>query len=180
MASAWIFALWYCDLDVGGVRLLLQQFVVQSDLQAHEICFGGLQVERGVDQRLLHFLVTQFEDHRLGRQNRRARKRHDAIDGGVGARREPADVFRHQRAGPAHLAQHLAALDGVAPRGATFHGRRGGTQLREDDGDECDYKQVTTENAIRFSFFSWRLPVNGHIHAVSISPLWRQVMAPDA
>ena len=41
-------------LDVGGLRLLFEQFVVQAHLEAGEIGLGAAQLQLGVEQLLQH------------------------------------------------------------------------------------------------------------------------------
>ena len=122
--------------DVGGVRLLLEQLVVQSHLQAGEVGLRGAQLQLGVHELLLNLLVAELEDDGVGGEDLGARQRDDALYGGVGFRGDPADVFGHERSRPSGLADHLAALDGLAPGRAALDGGRGRLQLREDHGDE--------------------------------------------
>ena len=53
-------------------------------------------------------------------------------------RRNPADVFRHQRAEAAHLPDHRPALHRIGPERRGFDRRRRRLQPREADRDEAD------------------------------------------
>ena len=65
-----------------------------------------------------------------------ARPKQDALDAAIGRRRQPARVFRHERAEAAHLANERPALDGVDQQRRTVDGRRGGLHPRQRHGDE--------------------------------------------
>ena len=53
-------------LDVRRVGLLLQQFVVGKHPLVGEVGLDGLELELGIEQRLLHLLISKFQDHRVG------------------------------------------------------------------------------------------------------------------
>ena len=134
-------------LDVGGLRLLLEQLVLQPHPEAGEVGFGAAQLQLGVEQLLLHALVAQLQNIGVGFDDGAARQRDDPLDRGFGGRGDPADVFGHQRAGATHLAEHRAPLDGVAPIVARLHGRRRRLQLRQTDRDQhADEQAGDAEN----------------------------------
>jgi hypothetical protein len=90
--------------------------------------------------RLFDTRAAQFENHRI-RLDNGAGPEHDALDPACRRRRNPADVFRNQRAGPANLAQHLAALDGIDPHGRAVDARSRGLEPGHADGDGADGEQ---------------------------------------
>ena len=66
----------------------------------------------------------------------------DLFDAALRRRRNPADVFRRQRAEAAHLAHHRSALHLVRPDHRALDGRRRRLQPRQADADEHDGQQT--------------------------------------
>ena len=78
--------------------------------------------------------LRQLEDDRVGR-DLRAGAEDDALDASLRLRVDPADVFGHERARAADLAQHRALLHRVDPDDGAIDGGRGGLQLRDAERD---------------------------------------------
>ncbi len=140
-------------LDIGGLRLLLEQFVVQAHIEAGEIGFGPSQLQLGVEQLLQHALVAQLEDDRVGLDDVGARQRDDALDRGFGGRGDPPDVFGHERARASDLAQHRPALGRVAPgRGGSTVGAAGFNCARPTVTN-TPTNRAATPKMMRLTFF---------------------------
>ena len=73
----------------------------------------------------------------------RAGAQDDLVDAALGARGDPADFLRHERAEAADLADHRAAFHGVDPHEVALDGGRGGLEPREAEGDADERPTAT-------------------------------------
>ena len=83
--------------DAGGRRLLLQIVVLRLNAEVQQGGLGGLDLERGVLELLIELRIDELQHHAV-RLHRRPGLEEDALDASLGRRRNPADVFRHERA----------------------------------------------------------------------------------
>ena len=97
-----------------------------------EIGAGGRQLLLGLERLDLHVGVGKVEQHGFG-FHMLPRLGEHPIDPAGGECGDEADVLRHERAGPAHLAHHLAAAHRIDPQRRPVHGGRGGLQARQED-----------------------------------------------
>src|SRR5436853_191764 len=93
--------------------------------------FRLLSSRAATSERLqLEVRIAQLEDDRV-RLDERSREHAYPLDASVGGGRDPADVLRDERAEPAHVAQHRAALDGVHEDARPIDARRRRLEPRE-------------------------------------------------
>ncbi len=126
--------------DACGGGLLTQQGALELSLSIFKAGLRRLEGKLRFLDGLLQIRVAQLQNDGVGR-NLRTRPQQDALDPPLGGGRNPPDVFRDERAGPADLAQHLPPLHAVDPDGSTLDGRRRRLEPRhpdrhEDDGNE--------------------------------------------
>ena len=96
-------------LDGCRRRALLELIVLDLHAKVGQRRLGGADLQLGVVQLLFELRVGQLQDHAVG-FHRGAGAQDDLVDAPLRGRRNPADVFRHQRAEAAHLAEHRARV----------------------------------------------------------------------
>ena len=109
------------------------------------------------------FGIAEFEDHAVGFDLGTGMK-NDAIDMGIGLRRNPLDVFGDKGADAADVANHGAALDFVGPDGGFVDGRsrRAKTGDAEGDASKKDGSDRGVDDATYFfgTRVGWALDVH--------------------
>ena len=116
-----------CLLEVaahgGFVGLLGHQLAVDLHLQIGVIGFRGFEQIFGVQQIALRFRIAHFQNDGVG-LHQMSGANYDFVHARGGLRRNPVNVFRHQGAQAAHLAEHRSTLHGVRPDGGGVDGGR--------------------------------------------------------
>ena len=97
--------------------------------------FGRLHLQLGVLQLLVELWIDELKDDAVGRDGA-ARTKQDPIDEALSRRRNPADVFGHQRAAAADFAEQRTPFDGVDPQRRALDAGSGRLQTRQAEGDQ--------------------------------------------
>ena len=87
----------------------------------------------GVEGGLFDLGIAQLHQHGVGFHGR-ARQHQNALNTARGQRRNPENLFRHQRPVAAHPHEHFASLHGVGP--GVFDQGRGRLEPRESNRDD--------------------------------------------
>jgi hypothetical protein len=113
--------------------LLREKVVLQLHSQIFQRRFGGLQGETGVERLLLDLGIRELQDHGIGTYYGAGPKR-DSLDAPIRRGRQPARIFRDERAEAAHLTDERTALDGVEQESGAIDRRSGGFHARQRHG----------------------------------------------
>ena len=150
-------------LRLRVLRLLVEQFRVEIGALGGEVGLRGGDGRLRGEQLIVDFGIGKLEDHGV-RLHDGAGLDDDVLDvrGGLGG--DPADLLGHQRAGAAHFAQKLAALDRVDQYARTLDRRDRGTERRKSgDGDEKEGDDAGADQVLAASFALLELGA-GDIH----------------
>ncbi len=106
-------------------RLLVHQVAVELHPQALVLRLRRLQLQVGIDRRLLHLRIAHLQQNRV-RLHRRTRQHQDAHHRRLRLCRNLPHILlaRDQRPQPTHLPQHRPALHRVRVHRASLHRRR--------------------------------------------------------
>ena len=121
--------------DVHGIAPITKQVLAQRTTEYKE------WVEAFARDHGVPIAWADVENDGL-RLHRGSRLDQDPLDPPIGRRGDPADLLRHQRSEPPHLAYHRPALDGVWPQRRGFDAGRGRFQTRQADADQDDDEQA--------------------------------------
>src|SRR4029077_13083152 len=152
-------------LQVFGARgrheaRLREALILEIGSLAHEIGAGCREVLLGLEGLDLNVRVGEVEQHRL-RRHMLPRLREHAIDAAGGERRDEADVLRHERAGPPHLAHHLAAAHRIDPQRGPVDARCRGFEAGEKNGEQQDRRGGDPASQVTAVLRHWRA---GNVH----------------
>src|SRR5947207_3049077 len=129
-------------LEVFGTRGrdqpgLGQTLILEIGSLAHQLGARRRQLLLGLKRLDLDVRIGELEQWGV-RLHMLPRLSEHPIDATGGERRDEADVLRHERAGPPHLAHHLAAAHRVHEERCSLHARRRGLQAREKNRQQDD------------------------------------------
>ena len=123
----------------------IENLALQSRAQTRQFGFGPLCLKFGVVRRLLEFRAGQFQNHRVG-FHLRARPNDNFFHAAFGVCRNPANLFRHERAQSAHLAHHRSALHRIDPNRRAIHARHGRLETRQSKRREQNRNRSSRDN----------------------------------
>ena len=154
-------------LGAGQRGLGVEHAFLERHLVIREFGLGRLELRIRAGGSLRHAGIAEHQDHAVRRDDG-TRPQHDAIDTAIGARGDPADFLRHERAQTAHLPDHRAALHGIDPHEVALDRGRGGLEAREGEGhaDQGDSDDAGDNDAFLALFLG--CVGSGNIHEVVV------------
>ena len=119
-------------------RFLIELLAAQVELELRELGLRGLELVAGFLGLAHQIGIRHLGEDRVGLDDGAGTHEH-ALDAARRLRGDPANLARHERAGAAHLTQHLALANRIDPERVAVDtdGAAGSSRARRDrDGDE--------------------------------------------
>ena len=135
-------------LGAGEGRLGVEHAFFDGHLEVRQLSFSRLELRGRTGGVFHHRRVAEDQDDAV-RCDEGARTKHDAIDTALGARSDPADLFRHERAQTADLPDHRPARHGADPDKIPLDRGCGRLETRkgESHADQGDHDNTRDDDA---------------------------------